>query len=105
MVEYAVKPPTKVQPAHPGELWREILDDHLKLPIAEAARRMKVSRQSLYAVLNGEKVTAGMALRFGRLAGGAPELYLRMQANYDLWHAREQLADTLKHIRTAPRAA
>jgi len=28
-----------------------------------------------------------MALRFGALAGAAPELYLHMQDNHDLWHA------------------
>ncbi len=44
--------------------------------------------QSLYVVLRGEsKVTADMALRFGALAGAAPELYLHMQDNHDLWHA------------------
>jgi plasmid maintenance system antidote protein VapI len=38
---------------HPGELMREILTEHLKMPIAEAARRMQISRPTLYAVLNG----------------------------------------------------
>ena len=60
---------------------REILDDHVKLSIAEAARRMQVSRQSLHAALSGESaVTADMALRFGKLVSGAPELYVNMQA-------------------------
>ncbi len=67
--------PVKGPPAiavHPGELMREILDEHVRLPIAEAARRMGVARQSLYAALNGDgAVTADMALRFGcRLVGG-----------------------------------
>ena len=63
---------------------REILDDHVRLPITEAARRMKISRPTLYAVLTGKgAVTADMALRFGRLTGGAPELYLQMQAQLD----------------------
>lgn len=99
MIEYTVKRPIKRAPTHPGELMREILDEQLHLPIAQAARRMKISRQSLYAVLNGgSAVTADMALRFGRLVGGAPELYLRMQENHDLWHARQKLAATLKDI-------
>jgi addiction module HigA family antidote len=64
---------------------REILEEHVKIPIAEAARRMKVSRPALYAVLNGTAaVTAEMAVRFARLTGGAPELYLNMQAGHDL---------------------
>jgi addiction module HigA family antidote len=89
-------------PTHPGELFREILDDHVRLSVAEAATRMRISRQSLYAVLNGgSAVTADMALRFGRLVGGAPELYVDMQVKRDLWQARQRLAETLAEIEPA----
>ena len=72
------------------------------MPIAEAARRMKISRPTLYAVLNGAgAVTADMALRFGRLSGGAPELYVHMQAQLDLWTARKRLRETLAAIKPA----
>ncbi|HUC63511.1 MAG TPA: HigA family addiction module antitoxin [Alphaproteobacteria bacterium] len=99
MSETRTKRPVERKPTHPGELMREILDDHVKLPIAEAARRMKISRPALYAVLNGTgAVTADMALRFGKLVGAPPELYVRMQANYDLWRARQRLKDTLAGI-------
>jgi antitoxin HigA-1 len=105
VVEYTVKRPTKAGPSHPGALWREILDEHVKLPIAEAARRMKISRQSLYEVLNGGKVTAEMALRFGKLVGGDPSLYVRMQTNYDLWNAQQKLEAELRQIKTAQKVA
>jgi antitoxin HigA-1 len=101
MTEVAARRPRR-PPTHPGELMREILDEHLRLPIAEAARRMGVSRTAFYAVLGGDSaVTADMALRFGRLVNAAPELYLRMQSNYDLWHARERLRDALPGIEPA----
>ena len=78
---------------------REILEDHLQLPVAEAARRMRVSRQTLHAVLSGEaNLTAAMALRFGRLAGADPELYVQMQARRDLWSAAQRLRETLSEI-------
>ena len=87
---------------HPGELMREILTEHLKMPIAEAARRMQISRPTLYAVLNGTGgVTADLALRFGKLTGGAPELYVQMQAHYDLFEARSKIAKTLAEIEPA----
>jgi antitoxin HigA-1 len=55
---------------------------------------MRVSRPALYAVLNGTaSVTADMALRFARLTGGAPELYLNMQTGHDLAEARQRLKD------------
>jgi addiction module HigA family antidote len=102
MATMTVKRPLQRPPSHPGILMREILDDHLKLPIAEAARRMHISRPSLYAVLTGHgAVTAEMALRFGKLSGGAPELYLHMQDNYALWHARNKLRAILTAIEPA----
>src|ERR1700724_3133533 len=90
--EYPVRRPLKRPPIHPGALMREILEDHVKLTVAEAARRMKVPRPALYAVLNGSAaVTADMALRFARLTGGAPELYLNMQTGHDLEVAQQRL--------------
>jgi antitoxin HigA-1 len=102
MTELPANRPLARAPTHPGELMREILGDHLKLPIAAAARRMKVSRPALYAVLNGAAaVTADMALRFGRLSGGAPELYVQMQTQRDLWLAEQRLRDALREIEPA----
>jgi addiction module HigA family antidote len=76
---------------------REVLDDHVRLTIAEAARRMKVSRTALHSVLNGSAaVSADMALRFAYLTGGAPELYIHMQADHDLDAARQRLSDELE---------
>jgi antitoxin HigA-1 len=92
--EYPVRRPLKRPPVHPGALMREILEDHAKLTIAEAAGRMRVSRPALYAALNGTaSVTADMALWFARLTGGAPELYLNMQTGHDLDEAKQRLKD------------
>jgi antitoxin HigA-1 len=102
--EYHVRRPVRRSPVHPGALMREILEDHVKLSISEAARRMGISRPALYGVLNGTSaVTAEMALRFGRLTGGAPELYLNMQIGHDLETAEQRLKDELAQI--APAAA
>ena len=97
--EYWVRRPLQRATVHPGALMREILEEHLKMTITEAARRMKISRPALYAVLNGTAaVTAEMALRFACLAGGAPELYLNMQAGHDLELAKQRLQDELADI-------
>ena len=37
---------------HPGELFREILEEHLKLPLTEAAKRMQISRPTLYDLMH-----------------------------------------------------
>jgi antitoxin HigA-1 len=39
-----------------------------------------------------------MALRIGKLAGNGPGLWLKMQQNYDLWHAEQNLKDELEKI-------
>ena len=91
MTEYAVRRPLQRAPSHPGELMREIIEDHLGMSKTEAARRMKTSRANLYAILGGESaVTADMAVRFEGIGGGDPHLFLNMQSAHDLWHAQQR---------------
>jgi antitoxin HigA-1 len=76
-------------PAHPGEVLREYLPENLA--VAEAARRLGVTRQTLSALLNGRAgVSAEMALRLEAALGTSAEMWLEMQAGYDLWQARRQ---------------
>ena len=77
------------EPAHPGEVLREYLPE--SLPISEAAKRLGVTRQALSALLNGRAgVSAEMALRLEAALGTSAEMWLEMQAGYDLWQARQQ---------------
>ena len=97
--EYPVRRPLQRAPVHPGALMRQVIEEHTDLTIAEAARRMRVSRQAVHAVLNGTAtVTAEMALRFARLTGGAPEVYLDMQVGHDLEVAQQRLQHELADI-------
>jgi antitoxin HigA-1 len=99
MTEFTVSRPIRRAPTHPGELMREIIEEHRRIGKTEAADRMQISRQSLYAVLKGESaVTADMALYFARLTGGAAELFVNMQSAHDLWHAAQRLKKTLSQI-------
>jgi len=75
-------------PAHPGEVLREYLPENLA--VTEAAKRLGVTRQSLSALLNGRAgVSARMALRLEAALGTSAEMWLEMQAGYDLWRARQ----------------
>lgn len=73
-------------PAHPGEL----LDDYLNgVSVAEAARRMGITRATLSRIRNGHAaITADMALRLSELFGTSAEVWLNMQMAHDLWVAR-----------------
>ena len=76
-------------PAHPGEVLREYLPE--VVGVTEAARRLGITRQALSAVLNGRAgVSAEMALRLEAALGTSAEMWLEMQAGYDLWLARRQ---------------
>jgi antitoxin HigA-1 len=51
-----------------------------------AARALHVSPMALNNVIAGKNaVTAKMALRFGRLFGNGPEIWLNLQRDYDIW--------------------
>ena len=52
---------------------------------------MKITRQQLYDVMQGRSaVTPEMAVRFEKALGGSADLWLRMQAAYDLAQARKR---------------
>ena len=46
-------------------------------------------------------VTPDMALRLGKFCGNGPDLWLRMQQTYDLWHAERALRKVVAKIPTA----
>ena len=72
-------------PAHPGELVREQMGN---LSVSELATHLGVSRVTLSRLLNGRAgISAEMPLRLSEAFGTSAELWLKMQIQYDLWHA------------------
>jgi addiction module HigA family antidote len=70
---------------HPGELLREDVLPALGRPHTEIARLLGVSRQTLHSILaERQPVTPLMALKLGKLCGNGPDLWLALQARYDL---------------------
>jgi|AraplaMF_Col_mMF_1032025.scaffolds.fasta_scaffold23052_1 addiction module HigA family antidote len=79
-------------PTHPGLLLREDILPPLGRPKAEIAKWLSVSRQYLSQILCEDRpVSAGMAVRFGKMFGNEPMMWLRMQAAHDAWHAARKL--------------
>jgi len=102
MVEYVAKRDPRREPTHPGEVLREDVLPELGMSVVAAADALGVSRQTLHRILARKaSVTPAMALRLGKFCGNGPDLWLRMQESYDLWHAERALADELKAIRKA----
>jgi addiction module HigA family antidote len=78
-------------PPHPGELVREECLVPLGLSVTTAARALGINRKALSEVISGQcGISAEMAIRLSRVFGSEPETWLRMQMEYDLWHAAKR---------------
>ena len=78
-------------PAHPGEILKELVITPLELTITDASEHLNVSRKTLSKVLNGRgAITPEMALRL-ELVFNKPSAdhWLRLQNAYDLWQSRQ----------------
>jgi len=90
------------EPPHPGEILRDDVLPAAGLTPAEAARRLRVSRQALHAVLSGKTgLSADMAVRVSRLFGSTPNHWLAIQASHDLWYVEREHAEEFAKIHNA----
>ena len=103
--EYPVEPgDIQRPPTHPGEILREDVLPDLRMSVADAAKRLGISRQTLYRILNGDTaITPEMAVRIGKFCGNGPNLWLAMQNEFDLYHAKRKLAGVIERIPTVGR--
>ncbi|EKD98399.1 MAG: plasmid maintenance system antidote protein [uncultured bacterium] len=73
-------------PAHPGEVLKDGWPE--SVTITAAAKQLGVTRAALSRILNGHAaISADMALRLQDWLGIDAQMWLRMQAAYDLWQA------------------
>lgn len=96
MTEYPAKRNPDRCPAHPGVLLRDPIIPATGKTKTEIAALLGISRQHLHDILAEKKpVSAGVAVRLGKLFGNGPGVWLRMQSAYDMWHA-ERTVDVSK---------
>ena len=85
---------TRPDPSHPGEAIRMLCLDDCGLTVAQAAAHMAVAEQELADVCASEApMTADLAIRVELAFGGSAQMWLALQANYDLAQARERAGD------------
>lgn len=93
-------------PPTPGFVLRTRVLDRLAVTQAELAKALGVSRFTVNQVLGGRRaVTPEMALRLGHVLDTSPDMWLKLQAQVDLYEARRALgADIarLTRLRGAP---
>lgn len=77
-------------PPHPGRIVRQDCLGPLGLTVTEGAKVLGVTRQALNNLVNGKSgVSPEMAFRLSKAFGSTPELWLRLQMNYDLAQVRK----------------
>ncbi len=88
---------------HPGEIIKEDILPSAGLSVTAAAKALGVSRQMLHDILAQRKpMSAVMCLRVSRLFGGSPEVWMRLQAAYDLKKAAQNKKVMERVLRIVP---
>jgi antitoxin HigA-1 len=78
-------------PVHPGEIIREDCLKPLGLTVTGAAKGLGVTRKALSYLLNGHSsVSPIMAIRLEKAGWSTADHWLRIQMQYDLWHAKRR---------------
>lgn len=89
-------------PAHPGEILRELYLEPMGVTITEAAEALGVSRKHISAIVNGRApVTPDMAMRLAVVFTTEPETWVNLQAQYDLWDISRKARPRVKPLRHA----
>ncbi|MEX0696554.1 MAG: HigA family addiction module antitoxin [Dongiaceae bacterium] len=82
----------RVPPTHPGKILREDFLEPMGISVYALAGAIKVPRSRVNDVVLGRRsITADTALRLARYFGTTPELWVNLQARYDLEVAKEAL--------------
>ena len=88
---------TRIPPVHPGEV---LLEDFLKpLEISQyrLAKEMKVYPRKINEIVLGKRrITADTALRLSRYFGTSAELWMNLQALYDLEKTRDEIEEKVE---------
>src|SRR5512140_1572641 len=80
-----------MKPPHPGEIIKEEYLVPLGLSVNALARELGIGAARLNEIVRGRRgVSADTALRLARYFGTTPELWLNLQAFYDLRLAQQK---------------
>jgi addiction module HigA family antidote len=87
----------RLPPVHPGEVLLEDFMKPLELSQYRVAKDIGVSAMRISQIVNGKRaVTADTAMRLARYFGTSPDVWLRLQARYDLEVAQIEHGDRIE---------
>ena len=86
----------RLPPIHPGEVLREILGE-AGLSVNALALSLRVPANRIGAVVKGERgITADTALRLARYFGTSAQMWMNLQAKYELDVAQDMLRNRIE---------
>ena len=96
---------TQMPPVHPGEILYEDFMKPLGITQYRLAKEMHVYPRRVNEIVHGKRaISADTALRLARYFGTSAELWMNLQAHYDLELARdeaeEQIVAEVQPLRT-----
>src|SRR5689334_4868437 len=87
----------KRKPTHPGIILDEDYIKPLKLNLQKLADRLGIARNTLFKIRACEaSISPAIALSLAEAFDTTPQLWLNLQANYDLWIEEHE------HVRVEP---
>jgi addiction module HigA family antidote len=91
-------------PVHPGEVLLEDFMKPLGLSQYRLAKDIGVPALRISQIVRGQRsITADTALRLARYFGTSPDVWLRLQATYDLEVAQRQIGKRIaREVRALP---
>ena len=80
-------------PLHPGKVLAEVYMAEMRLNQTDLARRCECSPRKINEIVNGKRaISASFAITLEDVLGTSAEMWVRMQADHDLWVARNKAA-------------
>lgn len=78
------------KPKNPGLMVKTLCLEPLELSVSQAAVLLKISRPTLSKLVNGHlNISPEMAMRLSIVFNTSAELWINLQAGYDLWKAKK----------------
>ena len=79
------------KPMHPGQVLSEVYMSEMNLNQSELARLCECSPRKINEIVNGKRrISASFAITLERVLGTTAEMWVRMQAEFDLFEARRK---------------
>lgn len=86
----------KLSPVHPGQVLRTVLED-AGITANALALALRIPANRLTEIINQKRsISADTALRLAQFFGTSAQMWMNLQAKFDLESAEDALADRIK---------